>query len=247
MKDAILFNLLTLCWTSLSANDCHNHLNCCTSKDSNVSIVPIALIGPKTIIVNRQISYIGLLLLRDVTAYTGNNNPWYFVHPSIWPSIHLPVRLPIRPLTRPLYRYSHAPPYVCKSVCSLALLSVHTSVRPALFRRMDRSPVHLPFRLSVKQFIIHQPVRSSVRLSIYLLARLLSRPSIRSLNRSLGLIHSRGMQANAYISNTSSRVLSTACIQMPAPIINPLTTISRSSGYKLFVTRYRQPAFRLYT
>ena len=26
---------------------------------------------------------------------------------------------------------------------------------------------------------------------------------------------------------------------------NPLTTISRSSGYKLFVTRYRQPAFRI--
>ena len=27
--------------------------------------------------------------------------------------------------------------------------------------------------------------------------------------------------------------------------INPLTAISRGSGYKLFVTRYRQPAFRI--
>ena len=26
---------------------------------------------------------------------------------------------------------------------------------------------------------------------------------------------------------------------------NPLTAVSRSSGYKLFVTRYRQPAFRI--
>ena len=26
---------------------------------------------------------------------------------------------------------------------------------------------------------------------------------------------------------------------------NPLTAVSRGSGYKLFVTRYRQPAFRI--
>ena len=58
------------------------------------------------------------------------------------------------------------------------------------------------------------------------------------------------------------RLLATLCTEMAADhehlllhtevrwlsrgrILNPLTAISRSSGYKLFVTRYRQPAFRI--
>ena len=35
------------------------------------------------------------------------------------------------------------------------------------------------------------------------------------------------------------------CYKLCVTVFNPLTAISRSSGYKLFVTRCRQPAFRI--
>ena len=56
--------------------------------------------------------------------------------------------------------------------------------------------------------------------------------------------------------NINLRILGTRCVGKLTLMImcilmgefrniNPLTAVSRSSGYKLFVTRYRQPAFRI--
>ena len=45
--------------------------------------------------------------------------------------------------------------------------------------------------------------------------------------------------------DATSHLKHAIAIVLAVSVYNPLTAVSRSSGYKLFVTRYRQPAFRI--
>ena len=124
----------------------------------------------------------GVLLLNDITADTGNHHPLVFS--SVHPSARLTVRRPVCPSVRPsagpfihppfrVLALSYPGPSICRSFCppnlpSAALLSVDLSIR----RPLRSGPFH--------PLVLHQPALPSASSSICRPFRSVALPSASS-------------------------------------------------------------------